>query len=331
MKRVLLVGLGPTANTAMRSLIDNFRLVGVIRDVTHDSEDEVAAYALASNVPLFGDVSLSGLAQAISRAEPDCIVLSSYNRIVPPAMLRQARFVNVHYAPLPRYRGRANVNWAIINGEDEVGITIHTVVPGLDAGNVLFQQIVPLGPRDTISDAYSALNDIQRKVLGETVARYLGGYEGEAQNEGDATYCCARVEADGEIAWSESAAKVHDLIRALGGAYPPAHTYLGMRRVSVLRAGPLADAPVYVGRIPGRVVNRAPSAGHVDVLTGDGIIRLYEVAAEGSAAVPAAEVITSTRQTLGLRTADLLARIEALEARLERIVDAPFRPLEDLP
>ena len=323
MKKVLLVGLGPTALTAMRSLAEEFRLVGVVRDVASDSGDEVAAYANAIDVPVFTDVSLAGLGHAISRDQPDCIVLSSYNRIVPADILRHGRFVNVHYAPLPRYRGRANVNWAIINGEEEIGITIHSVVPGLDAGKILFQQTIPLGPHDTITDAYRSLNEVQRRVLGETVARYVGGYEGEPQDERYASYCCSRVEADGEIAWSESTANVYALIRALGDAYPPAYTYLGMRRVSVLRACPLNDAPVYVGRIPGRVVNRAPASGHVDVLTGDGIIRLYEVAAGGSGAMPASEIITSTRQTLGLRTSDLVARIEALEARLEAIGGSP--------
>lgn len=326
MKKVLLVGLGPTALTAMRSLVDEFQLVGVVRDVAANPADEVAAFANAVNVPVWSDVSLAGLGHAISEGQPDCIVLSSYNRIVPPDVLGHGYCVNVHYAPLPRYRGRANVNWAIINGEDEIGITIHTVDPDLDAGKVLFQKTVPLGPHDTISDAYRALNEVQRQVLGATVARYLDGYEGESQDERHATYCCSRVEADGEIAWSESTAKIYALIRALGGPYPPAYTYLGVRRVSVLRACPLGDAPAYVGRIPGRVVNRSASSGHVDVLTGDGIIRLYELTEAGSGAVPASEIVTSTRQTLGLRTSDLVARIEALEARLERDGDGTERP-----
>ena len=325
MKNVLLVGLGPTALTALQSLVDQFRLIGVMRNLAPGAHDEVAEYAKAVNVPVLSDVSLAGLAHAISRGAPDCVVLSSYNRIVPPEMLRRGRFVNVHYAPLPRYRGRANVNWAIINGEDEIGITIHTVVPDLDAGKILFQEAIPLGSDDTISDAYRALNEVQKEMLGTTVARYLVGYEGEPQDERYASYCCSRVEADGEIAWSESSAKVYALVRALGAAYPPAYTYLGIRRLSVLRARPMRDAPVYVGRIPGRVVNRAPASGHVDVLTGDGIIRLYEVAAEGAGAVPASEIITSTRETLGLRTSDLVARIAALQARLERREDSCSR------
>ena len=80
----------------------------------------------------------------------------------------------MHYAALPQYRGRANVNWAIINGEPETAITIHAIAPGLDDGKTtLFQQAIEIGPDDTAADIYSTLNEIQREVLGETVARYL--------------------------------------------------------------------------------------------------------------------------------------------------------------
>ena len=75
-----------------------------------------------------------------------------------------------------------------------------------------------------------------------------------------------------------------------------------------------------MGRVPGRVVARSARAGHVDVLTGDGVLRIAEVA-DAAGARPAAAVVTSLRQTLGLRTVDLLARIEALEERLSRLTE----------
>lgn len=316
MDTVLLLGMGPTALSALESLAAKFQVAGLVRSCPAE-DDEVIKRARALGVPVFSDLSIEGVEQAVIKSSADCIVVSSYDRILPGRILGPCRFMNVHYAPLPEYRGRANVNWAIINGESETAITIHVMAPGLDAGNILYQQKVPIGPDDTVGDLYAKLNEVQREVLGETVARYISGYAGEPQDEAAATYGCTRVPGDGEIDWTSSTRQIHALIRALAPPYPGAHTYLDTRRITVLRAAPLANAPRYVGRVPGRVVGRSRQAGHVDVLTGDGVLRIHEMATDDSAAGPASDFIGSTKQTLGLRAADLFARIESLESRLK--------------
>ena len=318
MDSVLLLGMGPTTLSALESLAARFRVVGLFRDArsSPDGTDEVVERAHALTVPVFSNLSIDDVERVVGQSRPDCTVVSSYDRILPSRVLSRSRFVNVHYAPLPEYRGRANVNWAVINDEPETAITIHVMAPGLDAGNILYQRRIPIGADDTVRELYTRLNEVQREVLGETVARYISGYAGEPQDETAATYGCTRVPDDGEINWSDSTRRIYALIRALAPPYPGAHTYLGARRVTILRAAPLANAPRYVGRIPGRVVGRSSKNGHVDVLTGDGVLRIHEVMTADSIAAPAAVFIESTRQTLGLRTADLLARIEALESRL---------------
>jgi methionyl-tRNA formyltransferase len=250
---------------------------------------------------VFADTGLAGVEYAIDETSPDCVVVSSYDRILPARVLARSRFVNVHYAPLPQYRGRANVNWAIINGERETAITVHVMAPGLDAGNVLHQQRVPIGPDDTVGDLYERLNEVQRQVLGDVVARHLDGYEGAPQDESGATYGCTRVPDDGQIDWAAPTEQIYALVRALAPPYPGAHSYLEGRRLGVVRAAPLQEAPHYIGRIPGRVVGRSLRTGHVDVLTADGVLRLHELA-EGGVVGPAAGFVESTRQTLGLRT-----------------------------
>ena len=321
MNRVLLFGMGPTAQSALESLTARFQLAGLIRDTRLPSAgtDKVVELAHALQVPVFPDLSIAGVEQTVIQTSPYCVVVSSYDRILPGRVLRRCRFVNVHYAPLPEYRGRANVNWAIINGEPEAAITVHVIAPGLDAGNILYQQRVPIGEDDTVADLYGKLNEVQRAVLGDTVANYISGYEGIPQDESAATYGCTRIPEDGEINWASTTRQIYALVRALAPPYPGAHTYLEGRRISILRAAPLSDAPRYVGRIPGRVVSRSRQNGHADVLTGDGVLRIYEVRTDEVAAAPASTLIASTRQTLGLRTADLLARIEVLESRLNRL------------
>jgi methionyl-tRNA formyltransferase len=323
MPRVLLLGLGPTALTALESLAERFRVAGVVRACPPaGGRDEVVERARALGVPVFPDARPEAVERLVLECAPDGVVVSSYDRILPGRVLARCPFMNVHYAPLPEYRGRANVNWAILNGEADTAITVHVMAPGLDAGNILFQQRVPIGPDDTVGDLYDKLNEVQRHVLAETVAAHLSGYQGEPQDEDAATYGCTRVPDDGEIDWAAPTDRVYALIRALAAPYPGAHTYLEGRRVRVLRARPLQGPPRYVGRVPGRVVARSSREGYADVLTGDGVLRITEVAHD-SATVPASALITSTRQTLGLRTADVLARIESLELRLRAMGALP--------
>jgi methionyl-tRNA formyltransferase len=318
--RVLLVGMGPTTETALESLLERFEVIGLVRPVSPDNpEDPALALAESSGVPVHSDTSVAGLTALVDAAGPDCVVVSSYDRILPPSLLAICPFVNVHYAPLPRYRGRATVNWAILNDEPVTAITVHTLAPGLDAGGILHQETVAIGSDDTVTDVYERLNGLQRKVLARAVARRLGGDLGERQDERQATYACTRVADDGEIEWGAPTAAVYRLVRALTPPFPGAFTWLGLRRVEVWRAEPVADALVYEGRVPGRVVRvsrgEGPDDGWVDVLTGDGVLRLHEVRVEGSTPVPANQLIRSVKATLGLRTADLVRALCELKER----------------
>jgi methionyl-tRNA formyltransferase len=324
MSTVLLVGKGPSARTALESLAEKFNVVGVIRNARPrgGQEDEVKSRARELNVPVLTDTSMQGVERSIIEYSPDCTVISSYDRILKGPILDRSPFVNVHYALLPRYRGLAAVQWGIINGEPELGITIHVITKNLDAGNILYQERVPAARDSTAGDIYSKLNEIQRHILGATVKRYLTGYAGMPQDESAATYACARTAEDSEINWSDSTDRIYAQVRtfheALSIPYPEAYTYLETRRISIIRAAPVQNAPRYAGRVPGRVVGRSSVGGYVDVLSGDGVLRIHEVMTDDSVVHPASAVIRSTQQTLGLRTADILARIDSLSRQLDR-------------
>lgn len=313
MPRVLLLGEGPTSESALAALLERFEVAALVRTPPAEGHDAATAAAARAAVPLLADASLPGVWDAVHALAPDCVVVSSYDRILPPLLLGLCPFVNVHYAPLPAYRGRANVNWAIINGEPETAITVHAIAPELDAGGVLFQQRVPIGPHDTVTDLYARLNDLQRAHLAGAVERRLAGDPGMPQRETEASYCCTRLPEDGEIDWSGSTRAAYALVRALAEPYPGAFTHLRARRLVIWRAAPVETARRWVGRVPGRVVARSDEHGWVDVLTGDGVLRLERVQPYGEDVQPAADAIPSIRMTLGLRAADLLERLRMLE------------------
>lgn len=315
---VLLLGDGPTALSALQSLTQPCEVVGVLRAVGDQSDDPVREFAGKRRVPVWSLNSVEELSSLISSLRPAAVVISSFNRLLPPDILAANRFINVHYSPLPRYRGRANVNWAIINGEVEAAISIHFVAPGLDVGNILFQELVTIFPVDTAQSIYEQLNAIQERELGAAVIRAISGDPGRLQDNSQATYGCARLPNDGEIDWTRSAVEIDRLIRALSAPFlPGAFTYLQNRRIVIARAEPRENAPVYAGAVPGRVANRSTNDGWVDVLTGEGILRLLDVIPDNVAGVTkAASVIRSTRDTLGLSCRELLGYIGALERRV---------------
>src|SRR5690349_18689209 len=140
MHEVVLIGMGPTAPSALESLLTRFNVTGIIRD-SIGPDDPVAARALQLGIELFPDVSPRAVEEVVTRLRPNLVVISSYHRILKAELIARCPFLNVHYAPLPRYRGRAVVNWAVINNESYAAISVHQLAPELDAGNVLFQRL----------------------------------------------------------------------------------------------------------------------------------------------------------------------------------------------
>lgn len=315
--RVLLVGAGPTALSALSALQREYRVVGVLRrQASPATRDDVHDMAARLDIPLLHDMSIAGVRCAVQMLDPDLVVVSSYDRVLPADVLAGRPWVNVHYAPLPRYRGRAVVNWAILNGESDAYVTVHSLVPGLDAGGVLAQGRVPIGHRDTVTDLYSRLNALQEELLPSAVRNRLSGFDGEPQDEANASYCCTRVPSDGEIDWRASATFIDRLVRSLTEPYPGAFTYVGLERVRVHEVQRVVDGRVWSGRVPGRVVRVDRSEGAVDVLAGDGVVRLLRVSADDGTPVSPAALISSVTTTLGLRPAELRDELVRLRREL---------------
>ncbi|MFN6572163.1 methionyl-tRNA formyltransferase [Dendronalium sp. ChiSLP03b] len=318
MVNVLLIGIGTTTCSALESLLSKCNVQGVVR-VDSESDDPVFSLAQQVGIPIFSDTSQQQIKSLLLKFQPDCVVVSSYNQILPAELIELSKFINVHYSPLPRYRGRANVNWAIINDETTAAITIHKISPGLDEGNILFQQLISIGFDDTVATIYDKLNKIQGQHLGDTVVKAVRGYEGVPQNNAEATYGCTRLPEDGEISWSAATRSIDCFIRALVSPFPGAYTYFQGEKLLVWQAKPVDNPPSYVGRIPGRIIGRSKTEGFVDVLTGDGVLRIFEVQFAGAERTAAANIIKSVKSTLGLRTSDLLNRIQILEEQISRL------------
>src|SRR5215218_3074510 len=176
-------------------------------------------------------------ALALFTSEPfDAAVVVAYGRILPPAFLRAPRLgcVNVHFSLLPKYRGAAPVNWALVRGEIETGVTTMLMDEGLDTGDVLLQRATTIGEGETAPQLLERLSHAGAELLSETLARFRE-IEPRAQRDEDATLAPILKREDGLIDWALDARDVERRVRGLQ-PWPNAYTSYNGRRLVVWRA-----------------------------------------------------------------------------------------------
>lgn len=185
--------------------------------------------------------------ERVRRLQPDFLFSFYYRRMLPPALLAAAKrgAFNMHGSLLPKYRGRAPVNWAVLKGERETGATLHEMVDKPDAGRIVDREAVPIGPDELAVEVFRRVTDAAEKVLRRSLPRLLDGSAAlEPQNLAAGSYFGGRSPEDGRIDWRQPAQAIHDLVRAVAPPYPGAFTDLAGVRVRILRTRlePLREA-----------------------------------------------------------------------------------------
>ena len=187
-----------------------------------------------NDIGVFKTATLSELHKLVAELRPDLVLIASFNRVIPEQTLALSKFVNIHHGKLPRQRGRANLNWAIINGEPTISVSVHEAVPDLDAGDILHQYHLPIGTEDDIADSYAEINRALGSVLPDLLSEYMAGrLTLQAQDHSRATYYCTRLPEDGMIDWSWPRVRINNFVRALRKPFPGAFTYLGDQKLII--------------------------------------------------------------------------------------------------
>jgi methionyl-tRNA formyltransferase len=226
---------------------------------------------------------------------PDLIFSFYYRKMIPERVLAHAQLgaYNMHGSLLPRYRGRAPLNWAIIHGENETGLTLHVMVREADAGDVIDQERVPIGPEETAGEVAMRIPDAAvRLILRQIDALKAGTATRHVQDHSKATYFGIRRPEDGRIDWRQSSAEIFNLVRAVAPPFPGAFTAGAGRRIMVWKARVAKGS----GR-PGEILSLSPLV----VAAGEGAVELVHFGFEGEADTQASEAVRGL-----LRTGDLL-------------------------
>ncbi len=242
---------------------------------------KVAAEALA--VPVLQPTKLrkGRLAQALAPFEPEIIVVTAYGRILPKDVLELPVHgcVNVHASLLPRWRGAAPIQRAVLAGDPEIGVAIMKLDVGCDTGPVFRMQATPLGPEETSGDLFLRLATLGGEVLGAFLAEFPNVPEPRDQSalEGEAVHAAKLDKAEGEIDWTRPAARILDHIRGMD-PWPAAWTTRAEQRLKLFSAGISARARPESAD-PGRVLG--VDADGLHVCAGEGVVRIGQIQAPG--------------------------------------------------
>ncbi len=216
---------------------------------------------------------------AIKEMNPEVIVVVAFGQIIPKEILEMAPYgcLNVHASLLPAYRGAAPIQWAVLNGDKESGVTIMRMDEGLDTGDMISKVIIPLDEKETSETLFDKLSEAGAKLLIETLPKVVSGeavYEKQPE-ESPTPYACMISKQMGEIDWNKSAIEIERLVRGMN-SWPSAYTKLDGKTLKIWTAH--VDDEKTTGN-PGEIL-QADRNG-MKVQTGKGVLILEEVQLEG--------------------------------------------------
>ena len=178
---------------------------------------------------------LIDLVPQLQKLTPDYLFSFYYRHMIPAELLACARIgaLNMHGSLLPKFRGRAPVNWAILQGATETGATLHMMEVKPDAGDIVGQSAVHIGPNETATDVFGKVSQAAVTVINQVLPELIQGHIPKKPNNlAQGSYFGGRKPADGQILWHQTAQQVHNLVRAVAPPYPGAFTdWQGQRRI----------------------------------------------------------------------------------------------------
>lgn len=256
--RILFMGTPDIAAGCMEKLIsEGFDIVGAVTRVDKPKgrghkmvPTEVKAAALNHNIPVFQPESLKNgeLMPVLNELKPDIIVVVAYGRILPEYVLSYPKYgcINMHASKLPKYRGAAPIQRAVIDGETETAATVMLMDEGLDTGDILVEKILKIGDDETSGELF----DRMTVAGGEVLCEALKNIETitPKKQEGEPLYAHMITKEEAHIDWSSDSRKICNLIRGMN-PYPLAYTYYKDEAVKIIKAVPVSLDKGAVGEI----------------------------------------------------------------------------------
>lgn len=257
------------------------------------------------NISIAQPEKIKNLETEIKNLRPDLGIVAAYGQIIPENILDLPRFgfLNVHPSLLPKYRGASPVQYAILSGDKETGVTIMLLDKQMDHGSILAQEKTEIKPNETTKELRERLANLGAKLLAETIPDWVGGkIQSKPQNETEATYTKILKKKDGKINWGNSAESIERQVRALNpwpGAYTEAKINGNKKTLKILKAKVLKVAnPAACPVCPVGKTLVAPQ-NELCVQTGQGFLVIAELQLEGKRPMGSEEFLRGHEKFIG--------------------------------
>lgn len=255
---------------------------------------DVKLCALKHNLQVFQPQSMrDGEAmEIIKNLSPEAIIVAAYGKILPKEMLDfpPCGCINVHGSLLPKYRGAAPIQWSVINGDAQTGITIMQMGEGVDTGDILMQRAIPIGIDDTAESMFEKLSVLGGEVLAEALEKLKRGeLTAEKQDESLATHASMLNKELAQIDWNKSSTAVHNLVRGLY-SWPIAYTFINGKKLKIMRTSVCEKS----GQA-GTIVSLDP----LTVACGEGSVIVHELQLEGKKRMDAKTFLVGHTLSIG--------------------------------
>ncbi|KHN52124.1 bifunctional UDP-4-amino-4-deoxy-L-arabinose formyltransferase/UDP-glucuronic acid oxidase ArnA [Aeromonas hydrophila] len=279
--------------------------------------DSVAQLCAEHNLPVYSpeDVNHPLWIERIRELAPQALFSFYYRNMLKQAILDipTVGAFNLHGSLLPAYRGRAPINWCLVNGESETGITLHQMTAKPDAGAIVAQQAVTIADDDTALTLHGKVRLAARALLEQELPKLRAGdIRLTPQDESKASYYGRRTPADGELHWHRPARELHNLVRAVTQPYPGAFSFAGDRKLTVWKSHWLTQQS---DKQPGTILSQEP----LRIACGEGVLEIVAGQAEGGLYVRGAQLARELglveRMKIGAKASNALRK-----ARLTRVL-----------
>ena len=298
--RIVFMGTPDFAAVSLRRLVeDGHEVCGVFtqpdkpRNRGKVTFSPVKEYALSQNIPVFQPEKMRD-GQALSVLQslaPEIVVVAAYGKILPEEILNLPPYgcINVHASLLPHLRGAAPINWAILNGESETGVTIMHMAKGLDTGDMIRAARTAIAPEEDAASLYDRLAKLGAQTLAETLPMIQSGTAMRvAQDDALSSYAPMLSRELSPIDWNNSAQKIVNQVRGLI-PWPCATAVLDGKTAKIYRAQAAEEAPF------GSAGTMRAEKNAILVCCGDGCVRISELQPEGGKRMPAAAYLNGRR------------------------------------
>lgn len=308
--RILFMGTPEFAAECLRQLIlSGTQLIGVVTQPDKPKgrgmelqPSEVKVLALDNKLPVWQpeSVSSSGFLEIFRELEPDLVVVVAFGQKIPAEILFGPRYgcINVHGSLLPKYRGAAPIQWSIVNGDPETGITTMYMDEGWDTGDIIYQSVLTIEPNENLASLYGRMAKLGGELLVKTVADIVSGIAPRIPQDPALATTAPKLKPEmQQLHWSDPAVRIHNLVRVFAPA-PGMETIFNQERLKIIETD-IDNLPYQNSQTPGEIIALVKNRGIV-VSTGDRPMIITKVQPVGKRVMSGSEYSNGRRLQTGM-------------------------------